>query len=68
MPKFGGAQYILKGRSTLGSNDHLIKTNTIEIQGGVQSRSYRWAGHVARMEEGKECFQNFNGYTYRKET
>ena len=29
IPKFGGAQYILKCRSSLGSNDHSIKYNTI---------------------------------------
>ena len=26
----------------------------------IKSRRLRWAGHVARMEEGKICFQNFN--------
>ena len=31
IPKFGGAQYILKGRSALGNNDHPIKTNTTYI-------------------------------------
>ena len=30
IPKFGGAQYIWKGRSASGSNGHTIKTNTIQ--------------------------------------
>ena len=34
----------------------------------IKSRRLKWVGHVARMEEGKECFQNFNRYTYRKKT
>ena len=30
----------------------------------IKSRRLRWAGHVARMEEGKSSFR----YTYTKET
>ena len=26
----------------------------------IKSRRLRWAGHVARMEEGRSGFQNFN--------
>ena len=33
----------------------------------IKSRRLRWAGHVARMEEGKKCFQNVNRYSCRKE-
>ena len=32
----------------------------------IESRRLRWAGHVDRMEEGGECFQNFNKYAYRR--
>ena len=31
----------------------------------IKSRRLRLAGDVARMEEGKECFQHFNRYTCR---
>ena len=34
----------------------------------IKSRRLRWAGHVARMEEGRSAFKNFNSWTYRKET
>ena len=26
----------------------------------INSRRSRWAGHMAKMEEDKECYQNFN--------
>jgi hypothetical protein len=29
----------------------------------IKSRKMRWAGHVARMEEGERCIQNFGGQT-----
>ena len=38
MPKFGGAQLILKGRTALGSNDHPIKTNQKNILGLSHTR------------------------------
>ena len=34
-----------------------LSTNVVRV---VKFRRLRWAGHVARMEEGR-CFQNFNG-------
>ena len=34
----------------------------------IKSRRLRWAGHVARMEEGRTASKIFNRYTYRKET
>ena len=27
----------------------------------IKSRRLRWAGHVARMEEGRSAFKNFTG-------
>jgi hypothetical protein len=33
----------------------------------IISRRFRWAGHVARMEEGRSAFNILTG-TYRKET
>ena len=34
----------------------------------INSRRLRWAGHVARLEEGRSAFRNFNRYTYRKDS
>ena len=34
----------------------------------IKSRRLRWAGHVARIEEGWGVFKIFNSCTYRKET
>jgi hypothetical protein len=34
----------------------------------VKSRRMRWAGHVARMGEGRNCVQGFGGKARRKET
>ena len=34
----------------------------------IKSGRLRWTGHVARLEEGRNFFQNVNRYTYRKET
>ena len=31
-------------------------------------RRLKWAGHIARMEEGRSAFKIFNRKTYRKET
>ena len=34
----------------------------------IKSKRWRWAGHVARMEEGRNAFKILTGFTYRKET
>ena len=35
----------------------------------IKSRRLRWAGHAARMEEGRSAFKILTGkQTYRKET
>ena len=34
----------------------------------IKSRRMRWAGHVARMEEGRSAFKIVTGKTYRKKT
>jgi hypothetical protein len=34
----------------------------------INSRRLRWAGHVARMEEGRSTFKILTGCTYRKHT
>jgi len=34
----------------------------------IKSRRLRWAGHVARMEEGRSVFKILTGCTYRKQT
>ena len=34
----------------------------------IMSRRLRWAGRVARMEEGKSAFKIFYRYTYKKKT
>ena len=34
----------------------------------IKSRRLRWAGHVAKMEEGRSANKNFIRYTYRKQT
>ena len=34
----------------------------------IKSRGLRWAGHVARMEEGRSAFKILTGKPTRKET
>ena len=34
----------------------------------INSRRLRWAGHVARIEEGRSAFKILTGCTYRKHT
>ena len=34
----------------------------------IKSRRLRWAGHVARMEEGRSAFKILTGKIYRKDT
>ena len=34
----------------------------------IKSRILRWAGHVARMEEGRSAFNILTGCIYRKQT
>ena len=34
----------------------------------IKSRILRWAGHVARMEEGRSAFKILIGCIYRKQT
>ena len=34
----------------------------------IKSIRLRWAGHVARMKEGRSAFKILSGKTYRKET
>ena len=34
----------------------------------IKSKRLRWAGHVARMEDGRSAFKILTGYTYRKES
>ena len=33
----------------------------------IKYRRLRWAGHVARMEEGRSAFKMLTGKTYKKE-
>ena len=40
----------------------------INIVWVIKSRRWRWAAHVARMEEGRRVFKILTGKTSRKET
>jgi hypothetical protein len=41
-------------------NDLYSSPNIIRV---IKSRRMRWAGHVARIGEGKRCIQDFGGDT-----
>ena len=34
----------------------------------IRSRRLKWAGHAARMEDGRSAFKMLTRYTYRKKT
>ena len=52
IPKFGRAQYILKGRSALDSNDHPIKTNTNTV---INGRKTVFLAGEKPLQPGKLC-------------
>ena len=46
----------------------IVCTVPPNIVGVIKPRILRWAGHVARMEEGRIAFKILTGCVYRKQT
>ena len=59
---------------TMGSGEgftmrnFIVSTDPPYIARVIKSRRLRWAGHVARMEEGRSVFKILTGCAYRKQT